>query len=273
MLAVTQEAGEVRKSAMDILSQKIGVDKRKIRLKYEIVGKAMILKQLPDIGVSEKFLGDAIRISFRLRSVYILNSIEGDTRVPSTRLISGIPGEITHSEDGIIYRFDPSRIMFSKGNKMERHRIVGIVSREETVLDMFAGIGYFSIPISKKAREVFACEINPEAFHYLLVNKRLNHSSNIKAMLCDSSNIGKREFADRIIMGHFSSPGYLPKALEYLKPMGFIHLHALVPRGEEEKELSYFLNQEGVEDAEFHKVKGYSPRLDHLVFDLSVKKN
>ncbi|MGC8645470.1 MAG: class I SAM-dependent methyltransferase [Thermoplasmata archaeon] len=263
----------MRKGAMDLLSVKLGVDKTALRMKYEIVGKAMLMKDLPDIGLDERKLGYAIRASFKLWSVYRILSIEGETRVPSTRLISGIRSDVTHFEEGVIYRFDPSRIMFSKGNKRERHRLLDMVSSEETVLDMFAGIGYFSIPLSKKAREVFACEINPVAFHYLLVNKRLNGSENLRPMLGDSSLIRKSAFADRIVMGHFSSISYLPKALEYLKPRGFIHLHALVPRGGEEKISSKLLKLRGVNDLTYLKVKGYSPRLNHIVFDLSVRKS
>ncbi|MEM0140916.1 MAG: hypothetical protein QXN66_02620 [Thermoplasmatales archaeon] len=260
-------------SGIDLLSRKLGIEKANIRLSYQIVGKALILKELPTFVEDEKVFADAIRSSLRLWSVYSLKSIEGEVRKPNTTLLSGIGCEIEHHEDGIIYRFDPSKLMFSKGNKKERHRLSNVVGKDEIVLDMFAGIGYFSIPLSLKARTVYAAEINPDAFHYLLVNKRLNGAMNLKPMLCDSSKIDKLDFADRIIMGHFSSLKYLQHALRYLKRRGEIHIHLLVRRGESENVSSILMKVEGVKDVAFLKVKEFSPRIDHMVFDVSVKKN
>src|SRR3989339_880268 len=93
----------------------------------------------------------------------------------------------------------------------------------EAVIKMFAGIGYFSLPIAKltKAKEVIAIEKNPTAYNLLTDNIHLNKINNIIAIQGDC-RIAARTFggkANRIIMGYF--PGteqFLPAAIWMAKP-------------------------------------------------------
>jgi len=66
--------------------------------------------------------------------------------------------------------------MFSKGNLTERKRLVDQVKEGETIVDMFSGIGYFSLGLAKfsKAKKIYAIELNPESYHYLWENIKLN---------------------------------------------------------------------------------------------------
>ena len=66
--------------------------------------------------------------------------------------------------------------MWAKGNNQERFRIAKLVKKGETVLDMFAGIGYFSIPIGvhSQAEKIYSIEINPNSYHFLKRNIELN---------------------------------------------------------------------------------------------------
>jgi len=48
------------------------------------------------------------------------------------------------------------------------------VEEGERVLDMFAGIGYFTLPMARAGAEVTAVEHNPTAFRYLIENAQLN---------------------------------------------------------------------------------------------------
>jgi tRNA wybutosine-synthesizing protein 2 len=262
----------MRNDAISIASKKLGLKPDELHQRYQIIGKAMFLKIEAEDEGKLKYLGNVLRSSFRLWAVYKLSGIHDSMRLPSVKLISGVHTEVTQSEDGVIYKMDPEKVMFSKGNKNERHRLSGIVGRDEVVLDMFAGIGYFSIPLSFRAKKVYAIDINPNSFHYLLMNIRLNAATNVIPMLGDSAKISKREFADRIIMGHFDSMKYFEIALRYLKNEGEIHLHQLVPRWDREKIITKFRNYDFVESMEMRKVKSYSPSLDHMVVDVKIKK-
>lgn len=262
----------MRNDAINIVSQKLGIHPDKPHQNYQIVGKAMILKIPDDDGKKQDSFGNLMRSSFRLWAVYKSSGIHDSMRIPSLRIISGIHTEVVQSEDGIKYKMDPEKIMFSKGNKNERHRLAGIVGEEDTVLDMFAGIGYFSIPISFKVKKVYAIDINPDSFHYLLMNMRLNAATNVIPMLGDSSKLRKRGFADRIIMGHFNSMKYFKNAVTYLKREGEIHLHQLAARRDRDAITEKFHNYDFVKSMEMRKVKSYSPSLDHMVLDIKIKK-
>jgi tRNA wybutosine-synthesizing protein 2 len=262
----------MRNSAIDLFSRKTGIPKEEISNRYEIIGKSMVIRIPQQFYDEKRLLAKALLSSFKLWSVYEYSGIEGKMRVPKLNLLAGIGTDVVHSENGIKYKLDPSKIMFSKGNKNERHRLVGLVGKGETVLDMFAGIGYFSLPISFKALKVIACEINPEAFHYLLLNKTLNKANNVIPVLGDSAKLEFREIADRILMGHFDSMIYFRQALTYLKRKGIVHMHLLVKRGDEDGYRETLAREEDVSSVEMHRVKGYSPKMDHIVFDVEVQK-
>ena len=88
----------------------------------------------------------------------------------------GSPGWITITEQGISQSFDMTRVMFSRGNITEKIRFGKLVQENEIVLDMYAGIGYYTLPalIHGKARHVYACEWNEHAANALKYNLAAN---------------------------------------------------------------------------------------------------
>lgn len=58
----------------------------------------------------------------------------------------GDDGWVTHQENGIVYSFDATKCMFSSGNLSEKRRMAHLDCRDEIVVDLFAGIGYFTLP-------------------------------------------------------------------------------------------------------------------------------
>ena len=97
---------------------------------------------------------------------------------------------------------------------------------------MFAGIGYFSIPIGvhSNAKQVYSIEINPNSFHYLKENIKLNKINNIIPLLGDCMDITPEYSADRIIMGYVKTTHhYLKTAIDSLNKGGVIHYHETVP--------------------------------------------
>lgn len=156
--------------------------------------------------------------------------VAGELREMRGELLLGDDAIATHVENGIRYRFDASRIMFSSGNVAERMRAARLPAEGETIVDMFAGIGYFTLPLAVHARpaRVVALEKNPLSFRFLQENARLNDVERVlEPWLGDNRAFPEEGIADRVLMGYF--PGcaaFLPKAFRLLKPTGGrIHYH------------------------------------------------
>ena len=205
------------------------------------------------------------------RGIVWIESFLDVTRTPQTEVLWGTAGEVHHKESGYTYILDPQKVMFSMGNRNEKMRIAGMIhagAESERVADMFAGIGYFTIPMAGAGARVHAMEINPVAFGYLERNISGNRlSDQVTATLgdCRTSLAGTY---DRIVMGHFDAVNMLSVALKHVKTGSIIHLHSI---GTAEDQI-----REHVEGAGFsatiqvHKVKKYRPHAWHVVQDVTI---
>ena len=98
-------------------------------------------------------------------------------RTPQVKLLKGSDGWVKHTDNGIVYTFDIMKCMFSAGNITEKIRVGKFNCTGETVVDLYAGIGYFVLPylVHAKALVVHACEWNEHALNALRRNLQLNH--------------------------------------------------------------------------------------------------
>ena len=83
-------------------------------------------------------------------------------RTPNLQLVLGEHGWVEHKENGITYVLDVTCSMFASGNTTERTRVGTFDCRGEVVVDLYAGVGYFTLPylVHAKADLVHACEWN-----------------------------------------------------------------------------------------------------------------
>ena len=179
--------------------------------------------------------------------------------------------------DGSKKKLDLKKVMWSKGNNNERIRIAKLVEDNETIIDMFAGIGYFSIPIGvhSNAKQVYSIEINPNSFHYLKENIKLNKLNNIIPLLGDCMDITPEYSADRIIMGYVKTTHhYLKTAIDSLNKGGVIHYHETVPEKLMDtrpiNRIKEVAGDRSVEFLKLNKVKKYSPGVFHVVCDARI---
>ncbi len=249
----------------------------KLPRKWEKFGDILVLK-LEGIKEKErvaKVYADVLQCKAVLEDV---GGIKGIYRKPKFKLIYGNDSETIHVENGIKYKFDVEKIMFSSGNIDERIRMAKVARENETVVDMFAGIGYFTLPIAVYGKaKVFACEINPIAFKYLKENIQLNNVENrVIPLLGDCREVAPRGVADRVIMGYLDSIDFFPHALEILRGEGVIHFHQ---KSREEdfphrifKRLEEIAKEKGkkLRLEKYRKIKSYAPRIIHGVMDIRV---
>lgn len=244
------------------------------------LGKALIIKESRFLKVSEKVLG-IISKEFGVDSIYVDLGI-GHTvvRKPDIRLIYGPGGEIVHQENGIRYRFDPSLVMFSPGNVNARGAEISFDLSGKTILDMFAGIGYFTLPIALNSPDskIYACELNPVSVYYLRKNVNSNHLERKIEVLpgdCRVTTTGIK--ADYIVMGHFQCKEFLNTALLCSKDGSLIEMHILARTDEIETkwlELQRIASQFGytLDLISQKKVKSYSVHLWHISALLRVSR-
>ncbi len=199
---------------------------------FQLIGDIAILGIKSEIKKYEKQIGNSVLKNFRyVKTVCSKGRISGEKREPKIKIIAGRKNTITiHKENGCLFKIDVSKLMFSKGNTTERGRLPGLVKPDETIVDMFAGIGYFSIPIAKKNPlcRICAIEINPVAVKYLKENCVLNRINNIQIVKgdCRKESSKLQKTADRVIMGYLPKTyDYLPYAFRFLKKKGIIHYH------------------------------------------------
>ena len=191
--------------------------------------------------------------------------------------------ETTHKENGIRYRLDPQKIMFSSGNMDERIRMATISNNSETVVDLFAGIGYFTLPIAvhSKPKKIYACEKNPISYDYLCQNISLNNVADIvEPLKGDNREIALKNIAERVIMGYIGNTyKFLPIAIDCLKNLtGIIHYHDKFS----DKKVPDYSNKiiEEVTEKYDRKVKifnikivkSYAPGISHYVFDIDIEE-
>jgi len=142
---------------------------------YNILGKVLVIKLKPEVYRYRKKIGKAIlEILPYIHSVVLDRGITGSKRKPKIEVIAGCKNtETLHKEHGARFLLDVSKIMWSKGNKKEKEIMMKAVKPGEIVVDMFAGIGYWSIFLAKKAKKVYSIDINPIAIKYLQKNSFL----------------------------------------------------------------------------------------------------
>ncbi len=209
--------------------------------------------------------------------------IEGEFRLPKARILWGeADTETTHVEDGIHYRLDPRRIMWSQGNLSERRRVASWRCPRETIVDLFAGVGYFTLPLAlhSGSMRVIAIEKNPVSHAFLVQNARLNGvASRVEARLGDCREAAPNGEADRVLMGLLpDSLEFLPTAVAALRPDGgFLHVHRAV-RVERGVKAAYDEVHARIGTLgrtahlrSHHRVKSYGPSTEHVVLDVEVR--
>ncbi|AGB02386.1 class I SAM-dependent methyltransferase [Methanoregula formicica] len=211
-------------------------------------------------------------IAFRRpRGIVWIEALEDVTRTPKTELLWGTAGEVRHKENGYLFIMDPQEVMFSMGNRNEKMRIARLIrsgSGHERVADMFAGIGYFTIPMAGAGAEVHAMEINPVAFRYLERNVAVNRlADRVTTGLGDSRTLLSGTY-NRIVMGHFDAVTMLPEALAHAEAGSVLHIHSI---GQVEGQIRSAAEGAGFSSTiRVHKVKKYRPHAWHVVQDVTL---
>ena len=258
--------------------EKFSEDVSKGIVSFKVLGSLAIVKLEGKAREFGEKIGELILETFpRLKAVWCDEGKEGMERKPKMTLLAGKGSVTVHKEHDCLLKVDVTKVMYSLGNQYEKLRVANLVKEGEIVLDMFAGIGYFTIPIANhsKAEKIYAFEINFDAYKLLLENLKLNKIRNVIAVNMDS-RFTPEGFADRVVMGHIFAEDFIEVAVRALNGEGYIHYHESVPEKIIERPIKRIeaickkLNRE-VKILGMRKVKNYSPGVVHVVVDAYVR--
>lgn len=221
------------RSIIDFLSDKLPPHLlASVPRSIDFIGDIAIIEVPPELEAYKRLIGEAILHVFRrVRSVLAKSSaVSGVYRLREYEVIAGSDNtETVHREYGCKYHLDPRKVYFSPRLSYEHYRVASQVGEGETIIDMFAGVGPFSILIAKLRRSVlvYAIDINPNAIEYLIKNVYANDVyGRVIPILGDARDVVQsrlRGMADRVIMNlPERAIEYIDVACSAIKPSGGI---------------------------------------------------
>ncbi|MGC8584597.1 MAG: class I SAM-dependent methyltransferase [Thermoplasmata archaeon] len=245
--------------------------------KWEKLGDIVLLKLPEELIPYKNIVGKTYSDVLNAKSVINYHYVRGELREPVGEIIYGTDSETVHLENGIYYKFDALKIMFSSGNVDERIRVSKFNLLDMRVVDMFAGIGYFSIPIARYtlAERIISIEKNPISHSYLKENIKINNVKNIIPVLGDNREIRIMDWADMVLMGYIHTSGFIEHAVRMLKRKGIIIYHDTFRKEEIrniEERMDEFFGKYQYSIIRKHILKSYAPSIYHVVFDIFLRK-
>ena len=249
---------------------------------FDYLGEIAIIEIPEELHPKEKLIGEALlEVHKALRAVFRKSGkVSGEHRTRSLKRIAGTgTAETTYKENGCAYHFDAEKVFFTGRLSTERQRVSDLIGKKEKVLDMFAGVGPYTILIAKEHPEakLTAIDINEAAINYLQKNAELNKvSEQIMVIVGDASEVAsklKQKF-DRIIMNlPAGCRGHIPAAVKSLKKKGVIHYYFFSGTSEEAKEeAERVFSDYSSKILNIQKVKPYSPRNFTFVADVELSR-
>ncbi len=160
--------------------------------------------------------------------------IEGELRVRQWDVLAGDGTETVHREYGHEFLLDVAAVYFSPRLATERHRVVEQVAAEESVVDMFAGVGPYAIPMATNGADVVACDLNERAIEYLRENATRNGvadrvtpiAGDVRDLVDGDANRDDADTADRIVMNlPHSADAFLDTAVRLASDECVIHYY------------------------------------------------
>ena len=255
---------------------------------FDQIGDIVIIKIPNELMPKKKFIADTILAHVKsAKAVFAqVSPVRGDYRVRNLEFIAGENRTITeYKEHGCRFRVDVAKTYFSPRLSTERLRIANMVGEGETIVNMFAGVGTYSILMARmnKTCKVYSIDSNAVAAELCEANAKLNKvQDRVVSIHGDAGEVIKDELAgqaDRVLMPlPESAKEFVDSAVLALKKKGVVHyfIHIRADNKKTSKNL-------GLQDA--HKafvkynhivqqvrvVRGVGPRIYQIVADVLVK--
>ena len=275
----------LKKALENILSDE---DTKDLVSAFDQIGDIIIVR-IPDSLISKKkIIGKALLEQVKTaKSVFHQSSpVEGDFRTRNLELIEGDEKtETEYRENGCRFIVDVEKAFFSPRLSTERERISNLVNDHDVIINMFGGVGMFSLlAAKKKSCTVYNIDINPVASKLCEENIKLNKlKGKVISLNGDATKIIKEQLqdkADRVLMLlPERSDEFLDTAISSLKKNGVIHYysHIHAEKKQDAPKLSeeHFLNINKIQAdiLDSRVVRPVGPRFYQTVVDIKIQRN
>ncbi len=265
-------------------------DRSRISNSYDIIGDIAIVRASPVVEKHGLRIAKAIMETHgNVETVLAqIGPVQGDFRVRELKYLRGKHKAVTvHREYGCSFSVDVEKCYFSPRLQNERKRVASLVKEGEVIVNMFAGVGCFSIVIARHSNplKIYSIDTNPDAVRHMIENVRLNNC--FAEVIPVSGEAGSfvesnlRGSADRVIMPlPEKAVEFLPLGMSALRASGgWIHCHVFVHarKGEDPIDKAKVQVSEKLKElkANFNIVSGRvirstGPRWFQLVIDVRV---
>jgi tRNA (guanine37-N1)-methyltransferase len=154
-------------------------DISKLYSAFDIIGSIIIIKIPDSLNLKKQIIADTILMNIKsAKSVFAQTSaVQGDYRIRRLEHLAGDNSVITeYKEHGCRFKVDVTKTYFSPRLSTERMRVSKMITDNEIITNMFAGVGTYSILIAKnnKSCKVYSIDSNPVANELALINAKLN---------------------------------------------------------------------------------------------------
>ncbi len=217
---------------------------------YDVIGEIAIIDIPKEIIGFKTEIGNALLSLFpSITTVYRkASAVSGLLRIRELELIAGEEKCITeHHEHSVRIFVNVCKTYFSPRLSNEHKRVADRILKGEIVVDMFAGVGPFSLHIAKQTEaKIYAIDINKTAIENLDTSVTLNKlKGEIISFHGNCRDIlNKIPQADKVIMNLPSKSGeYLDVACKIIKPKGIIYFYHFVPDKNPEERIKKILDE------------------------------
>ena len=254
---------------------------------FDQIGDIIVIR-IPDSLVSKKkIIGETLLEQVKTaKSVFYQSSdVEGDFRTRSLKLLAGDDKtETEYKEYGCRFFVDVEKVFFSPRLSTERERIANLVQDGEIVINMFAGVGMFSIMAAKNKKcTVYNIDINPIASKLCEKNISLNKLvGNVISINGDATQIIKDQLENKgdrtLMLLPERSDEFVDSAILATKNNGVIHYysHIHADKKQDAPKLSeqHFVNIAKIKFEILNSkiVRAVGPRYYQTVVDVKIKK-
>jgi tRNA (guanine37-N1)-methyltransferase len=209
------------------------------------------------------------------------SKVKGVERVRDWEVLAGAGTETVHREYGSEFLVDLADVYFSPRLATERHRVAEGVDAGERVVDMFAGVGPFAVPMAKRNATVVGVDVNPDAVDYLRENARRNDvTERVTAIEGDVREVTPEyaDWADRVVMNlPHSADEFLEAAVELAGDEAVVHYYDIQheddPFGPGERAIRAAAEPEYDLTVETRRqVRSYAPHEQNVVLDVRLSR-